>query len=339
MRDVTDVRVRNCTALIELAPAGELLAATLQGADGRRETVHARKVLLATGQDGTGEWWMPRVLADLPRYRRAHSTEEIDFAALRGKRVAIVGAGASAFDNAATALEAGAADVVLLCRRETLQVVQPYRWLTFRGFLDHIGELDSWRWRFMSRVLGLREGFPQPTYDRCAAHPNFEIVTGATLKGATEHADGVTITTGKGEFIADYIIAGTGIDMDFRAKPELARFAENIATWGDRYDPPAQERDERLGRYPYLASDFSFVEKIPGRTPWMANVHLFSIASTMSFGPSGSSINAMTTVVPKVVSGLTRRLFRDDLEKHWTDFLAYDVPQAITRDMSRNTGP
>ena len=228
---------------------------------------------------------------------------------------------------------------MLLCRRETLQVVQPYRWLTFRGFLDHIGELDdAWRWRFMSRVLGLREGFPQPTYDRCAAHANFSIVTGAGLESATEGVDGVTITTGKGDFVADFIIAGTGIDMDFRAKPELARFANNIATWGDCYEPPVQERDERLGRYPYLAADFSFVEKDPGRTPWMKNVHLFSIASTMSFGPSGSSINAMTTVVPKVVSGLTRGLFRDDLEAHWTDFLAYDVPQAITRDLSRKAG-
>ena len=333
MRDVTDVRVRNRTALVDLAPDGKLLAATLEDANGRRETVHARKVLLATGQDGTGEWWMPRLLADLPKQLRAHSADAIDFAALRGKRVAVVGAGASAFDNAATALEAGAAEVTLLCRRETLQVVQPYRWLTFSGFLDHIGELDDvWRWRFMARILGLREGFPQPTYDRCASHANFRIVTGATLIAADATLDSVSLLTSKGTISADFVIAGTGIDMDFAAKPELARFAGNIATWGDCYEPPSHERDDRLARYPYLAPDFGFTEKVAGRTPWMANVHLFSIASTMSFGPSGSSINAMTTVVPKVVSGLTRGLFRDDIEKHWADLVAYDVPQAIVRE-------
>ncbi len=48
----------------------------------------------------------------------------------------------------------------------------------------------------------------------------------------------------------------------------------------------------------------------------MRDIHLFNIASTMSFGPSGSSINAMTTAVPKLVAGLTRGLFKGDLERH-----------------------
>jgi hypothetical protein len=49
----------------------------------------------------------------------------------------------------------------------------------------------------------------------------------------------------------------------------------------------------------------------------------------MSFGPSGSSINAMTTAVPKLVSGLTRGLFTGDLDRHWRSLQAYDVPQAV----------
>ncbi|MFX5660775.1 hypothetical protein ABTE05_20630, partial [Acinetobacter baumannii] len=57
-------------------------------------------------------------------------------------------------------------------------------------------------------------------------------------------------------------------------------------------------------------------------------VHLFTIASTMSFGPSGSSINAMTTAIPRLVDGVTRGLFAGDVEAHWQAFLAYDVAQA-----------
>ncbi len=50
----------------------------------------------------------------------------------------------------------------LFCRRLEPQVIQPYRWITFRGFMKHLADLDdAWRWRFMARVLGLREGFPQ----------------------------------------------------------------------------------------------------------------------------------------------------------------------------------
>ena len=210
--------------------------------------------------------------------------------------------------------------------------MQPYRWLTFRGFLAHLGDLDdAWRWRFMSRVLGLREGFPQETYDRCARHAGFRIVTGAPLNDARVRDSRVEIDTPQGTFAADFVICGTGIDMDFAGRPELRGFAENIATWGDRYTPPESERDNRLARYPYLAPDFSLVEKVAGRTPWICDIHLFSIASTMSFGPSGSSINAMTTVVPKVVSGLTRGLFAGDVERHWASLQAYDVPQAVLR--------
>jgi len=42
-----------------------------------------------------------------------------------------------------------------------------------------------------------------------------------------------------------------------------------------------------------------------------------------------SSINAMTTAIPKLVHGLTRGLFRADLARHWNSFKAYDVPQAV----------
>ena len=74
------------------------------------------------------------------------------------------------------------------------------------------------------------------------------------------------------------------------------------------------------------------IEKHQGETPWIDNIHVFAIASTMSFGASGSSINAMTTAVRKLVDGLTRGLFKGDLERHWQSLLAYDVPQAVIAD-------
>ena len=56
----------------------------------------ARKLVLATGQDGTGEWWMPDFVRALPPDRRAHTCEAIDFERLRGRTVAVLGTGASA---------------------------------------------------------------------------------------------------------------------------------------------------------------------------------------------------------------------------------------------------
>jgi len=330
VRDIVDIPVRNQTEAIKIKDADGLIEVHVKTDDERADVLFARKVVLATGQDGMGQWWMPPDIEALPTPLRAHAADDIDFDLLKGKTVAVIGAGASAFDNAATALEHGASNVLLLCRRAAIQVIQPYRWLTFRGFLNHLADLDdAWRWRFMEHILGLREGFPQPTYDRCARHANFRLLTGAPCQVRLNQNQRVSIDTPKGHFEADFLIAATGVDMDFTRRPELAEFGDNIATWHDRYTPPEEERNDRLSRYPYLNDDFGLVEKTSGRTPWIKDIHVFSIASTMSFGPSGSSINAMTTCVPKLASSITKDLFKADVEQHWSSLKAYDVPQAI----------
>jgi len=328
-RRAVAIPVRNGCEVVEIAPsAGGLLAATVQSTAGI-EILHARKIVLATGQEGMGDWTIPEPLRHLPSSLSVHTAEPIDFESLRGKQVAVIGAGASAFDNAAAALEAGAAAVHLFCRRAEIQVIQPYRWLTFRGFLRHFCDLDdAWRWRFMRAILEMREGFPQATYDRCACHKNFHLHEGAPIEAARAPGRGVELQTPKGVFSADFVICGTGIDMNFMGRRELRNCAANIATWSDRYQPPADEQSPRLARFPCLADDYALVELTVGKTPWITDIHVFAIASTVSFGPSGSSINAMTTAVPKLVHGLTRALFRADIERHWASFRAYDVPQA-----------
>ena len=175
----------------------------------------------------------------------------------------------------------------------------------------------------------MREGFPQATYDRCARHPQFQLHQGAAVESATMTPEGAVLQTPRGAFEVDFVICGTGIAMDFAARRELQNCAANIATWADRYAPPADEQSPRLGGFPYLRDDFALTERVEGLTPWIADIHVFAIASTMSFGPSGSSINAMTTAVPRLVHGLTRGLFRADIERHWASFQAYDVPQAV----------
>ena len=328
-RRVTGVPVRNGVTAGRIAPGrtdGGLPCLLVETSEG---PMLARKVVLATGQEGAGHWWMPDFAAALPAHLRAHAWEPIDFAALRGKVVAVLGAGASAFDNAAAALEAGAAEVHLFCRRAEPMVVQPYRWLTFAGFLRHLGDMpDEWRWRFMRKILGMREGFPQDTYDRANRFPNFLMHIGRPWTGARVGADGRAVAeTPRGEFAADFLVCGTGVRMDAAARPELAGCAHNIATWADRYAPPPGEEEPRLGEFPYLAPDFAFMERRPGETPWIRDVHLFGIGTTMSFGPAGSSINAMAIAAPRVAAGVTRGLFAQELPRLWDDLCAYDLPQ------------
>jgi len=328
LRRVVGVPVRNGVEAGRIGPActdDGLPCLRVETSEG---PMLARKVVLATGQEGAGIWWMPDFIRALPTHLRAHSADTIDFAALRGKVVAVLGAGASAFDNAAMALEAGAAEVHLFCRRAEPMVVQPYRWLTFAGFMRHIHEMpDEWRWRFMAHVLGLREGFPPDTYARVLAFPNFGMHVGRPWTAARVQDGQAVVATPRGEFSADFLICGTGVRMDPALVPELAGCAHNIARWSDRYTPPTEEANPRLGDFPYLADDYSFQERVTGETPWMRNIHLFGIGTTMSFGPAGASINAMGIAVPRLAAGITRGLFASDLPRFYESLRAYDVAQ------------
>jgi cation diffusion facilitator CzcD-associated flavoprotein CzcO len=328
-RRLLDLPVRNGVAATAIAPAalddgGRCLLVTLSSG----EVLAARKLVLATGQDGTGEWWMPDFVRALPADRRAHTGDPaIDFEALRGRTVAVLGAGASAMDNAAVALEHGAT-VHLFCRRVPTMIRQ-YRWLTFSGFLRHMGDApDLWRWRIMGHIMRSREGFPADTYQRVLAFPSFTMHVARPWTDARLEDGRIRIETSRGPFQADYAICGTGVRQDVRLRPELAAFADKIALWRDRFTPPAGEEDPLLAAHPYLGPDFAFLERTPGEAPWLADIHLFGIGTTLSFGPSGSSINAMTIAIPRLVAGLTRGLFIADLPRHWQSLLAYDVKQA-----------
>jgi cation diffusion facilitator CzcD-associated flavoprotein CzcO len=323
-RHVLSLPVRNNACLVDIGPHAQGGIELTVAGSGGRERLLARKVVLATGQDGTGWWWMPDFIEALPREVRASAGDPIDFTALCGKVVAVLGQGASAADNAAMALEAGAREVHMFVRRAELQRVQPYLWLTFAGFLHHMADMpDAWRWRFMRHILTLREAFPQETYERVKRHANFTIHRGAGWTGATMAGERIRIETAKGPFLADFAICGTGIDIDLRRRPELARVAPHVATWGDRYAPPPEEAEPRLARFPYHAPDGSFTERVPGCAPWLADIHDFTFGTTVSFGPCGCSINAMTIAVPRLAAGITRGLFAADLESHWRDLLAF----------------
>ena len=103
---------------------------------GVERTLHARRVVLASGRAGMGFTvpdWVDRALWP---DRVAHTAEFIDFGALRGRAVAVVGAGPSAWDNAATALEHGARRVDMYVRRRELPQINKGRGSATPGFFE-----------------------------------------------------------------------------------------------------------------------------------------------------------------------------------------------------------
>ena len=284
-----------------------------QGSDGA-SVLHARRVVLATGIEGSGAWHVPPMVSDaLPPERYAHTRWEIDFAKLAGKRVAVLGAGASAFDNAATALEHGASEVRLYFRRRQLVDINAYRWAEFVGFLGHLGDLpDPDKWRFISQILRMGQLPPSDTLARARAHAGFTLMPGSRWKSLAMKDDSIVIETESGSYQADFVIVGTGFVTNLALRPELARLEGSIARWADRYQPPEHERQEDLLRHPYLGPSFEFTERTAGSAPWLSYLYNFTFGGLLSLGFGGASISGMKYSIPRLVSGITASFFVED---------------------------
>jgi cation diffusion facilitator CzcD-associated flavoprotein CzcO len=327
-RDVLGIPVRHGTRAGALDwDEGErcFVVPLTEVATGATSTRFARTVVLATGIDGSGYWATPEVVAGLPRERWAHTHDPIDFEALRGKRVGILGAGASAFDNASVALESGAASVDLFYRRAKLPNVNPYRWAEFAGFLRHLGDLDdASRHRFIHKILEIGQLPPADTYARARRAGRLELHGGATWERAELAGDTVRVHTTRGEsFDFDFLVFGTGFVTDLGRRPELAKIHDRIALWRDCFTPPTTHAHADLARHPYLGPCFEHRDKTGGDAPWLANLFNYTFGCLASLGFGGASISGMKYSVPKVVYGVTRRLFVEDGAAHFDSLAAY----------------
>jgi FAD-dependent urate hydroxylase len=295
------------------------------GEDGSTRVIHARRVVLATGIEGSGQWHIPAMIRDaLPGHLYAHTRAEIDFAALEGKRVAVLGAGASSFDNASTALEHGAGEVRLFCRRPDLVHVNPYRWAEFVGFLRHFGDLpDADKWRFILQIIRMGQLPPTDTYRRATRHAAFHLHPGASWRAVEASGDAVRLTTEQGAFECDFVVVGTGFVTDLRLRPELALVEGDIARWADRFTPPEGERSEDLLRHPYLGPSFEFVEREPGRAPHLRFLFNYTFGCLLSLGFGGSSISGMKYSIPRLVSGITRSFFVEDRDAYFDSLCSF----------------
>ncbi len=146
-RQFLGITIRYGTRLLRIEPADGHFRLHLD-IGGRAKVETTRKIILCTGFTGNGGPYVPSVVSEgLPTTLYAHTDAAIDFAALRGKHVAVIGAAASAFDAAGVALEAGAASVRLFARRPSIAAVPITRSRGYPGAYDNYHALpDAIRW-------------------------------------------------------------------------------------------------------------------------------------------------------------------------------------------------
>lgn len=330
-RTVAGVEVVGSTTVtrITATDADGPLRLQLDGPDGSWVLL-ARHVVLATGIEGAGGRHLPALLAGLPAERVHHTHDAIDFPALAGKRVGILGAGTGAFDNAATALEHGAAAVDVHMRRPAMPQVSPYRWMEFAGLIENYGSLtDAQKWTFNVHLSAVDQPATQNAIWRAHAFDEFRFLTSSPWHGAEWDGDDIVVTTPHGVHRYDVVIAATGIVADLASRPELSTVAPDATLWADRLTPAQAAESPGLAAFPYLDDDFGLVSRSAPEHSALSRIHMFNHGARISQGMLSHQIPGLVGGATKLAAALSRRLFTRDADALMAEYLAYDVPVGV----------
>jgi len=303
---------------------------------GGTTTEATRKIIFATGFAGGGGPIIPDVLTrNLPSSHYAHTEDAIDFAALRDKTVAVIGAAAAAFDAAGVALENGASAVHLFARRDTIAATPITRSRGFPGAYDNYHQLpDADRWQQAIRFFRFGSTPTTDAVERAVKFPNFHLHLSSSWTNATLDGGQVETEINGTAYRFDFVIAGTGYSPDIASRPELSDFGDRILLWCDRYTPPAAEQDNLLARHPYLGAGHEFLEKTPGSAPFLKDIHVQNPSGFLSFGLPIGDVPSMKRDIPTIVGRISSDLFGADLDTlrvRMTGNVAPDFTDALYR--------
>lgn len=315
---VTRTEVRYRTRLIEIEPQGELLRLHLES-NGERRVETTRKVVLANGYAGAGGPNVPEFLRALPADKWTHTTGRLPVETFRGQVVGVIGAGSSAFDAAAVALESGAAEVHIFSRRSYIDYQAPATPGApppapvdrgYSNFLELAYDLpDTVRWR--NFLLGDRRvaSVPLDSLQRAVAFKQFRIHLNSSLSDVALASNGkITARVGNERMRFDHLIAGTGYRIDLSAQSELARIHEHIALWGDRYRPEPGDESPAGAAHPYLGPGFEFLPRDGSNAEYLRNIHCFNLAAALSFGIPVGDVPSVVDH-PRLVSAIARDFY------------------------------
>ncbi len=326
-RKILDLPVRNGVRMTGISSVDGLIAVDIEGSETGR--VLTRHLVLATGRSGLGGFAVPDFLKGIEQAYWAHSADNIDFASLKGKRVAVIGAGASSMDNAATALEAGAGHVDLLIRRKEMPRVNKMTGIGSQGVVHGMHQLpDAWKWKFVEYTAQTQTPPPRSSTLRVSSHANARFFLDCGIVSVGQDGDGLLIETTQGPMRYDFLIAATGFTNDFNGRPEFAQIAPYIRSWSDGRQTADMGPSRRgMSEAPDLGPSFEFREKVAGSCPMLSHIHCFNDAAMLTHGKVSGDIPAVSAGADRLVRGIAASLFAEDVEAHFANLVAYDIPE------------
>lgn len=326
-RNVLNLPVHNHVRITRITPEDGLIALELSGAETGR--IYTRRLVLATGRSGLGGVAVPYFLANVERKFWAHSADDIDFHALQGKRVAVLGAGASAMDNAATALENGAAAVDIIIRRKAMPRINKMTGIGSQGVVHGMHLLpDAWKWQFVDYTSATQTPPPRSSTLRVSRHKNARFFLDCSVSAVKQQAEGLRLETTQGPLDYDYLIAATGFTNNFHGRPEFAALAPYIRSWADgRYQRSMGTARQSMLEAPDLGPAFEFRERTPGECPALAHIYCFNDAAMLTHGKVSGDIPAVSAGASRLVRGIIASLFAEDVAQHYASLQAFDIPE------------
>ncbi len=291
------------------------------------KVLYARKIVLATGREGFGGQEIPEFMQELPKRFYVHTGENIDAAIFAGKRVVVVGAGASAFDTAAVALENGAEDVVMLVRRKVLPLVNKFSKFSFPGILHGFYSLSD-ETRCYLFVEAFQSGIPptQEAVERVKGNMSLRICYDVTIQRVEQNLQGVLIHTAKGDFAGDLVVLGTGYGVDGFKRPEMQSFMDVVLLWQGHVSEEILERVPKLGHFPYLGAHFQFQEKEAGLAPYLKHIYCFNYGAFLSHGLISGDIPGISIGAARLAAGVAADFLLEDIELYKKSVKGYAMP-------------
>ncbi len=243
----------------------------------------AHKVVLAVGISNYA--YVPPVLSGLASPALLHSSQVVQPSQFSGKRVVVVGSGASAIDLAALLHEAGA-ETTIAARRNQLSFhsgprehgrtlleklrkpgsgIGPGWKLRLLTAFPHLFRFlpSKLRLRALRRMLGPSAGWPM----RERVEGKLRVLCGVTPRAAQMRGDRVLLSLAAADgsleqMEVDHVIASTGYHIDLRRLPFL--------------DPQLRRQIRSIENMPVLSGHFE--STVPG-------LYFVGLSSALTFGP------------------------------------------------------
>ena len=330
-REVLGLPVQNSTKVLKVGALADGAHDVLVKDPKSERVIRAKKVVLATGIHGGGEWHTPDMVKVLPKSRYAHTSEAIDYAAMQGKRIAVLGAGASSFDNANYALQAGVGEVHVFVRKNNLPQINPIRFMERTGVIPRFAAFtDAEKYDAISYFLNVNQPPTNDTFQRAAAWPGFRLHLGSPWDAVKDTSDGVEVTTPKGVFNFDFIVLSTGLVTDPALRAELEGLAPKIACWRDRLPKLEGPAHPLVDAHPYLGAGFEFTPKTPEDSKDLYGLFSFNYSALVSLGLSASAISGLRYALPRLAAAIADQLFKDNKADWMAAYRAYDELEFVS---------